>query len=95
LYGSPRAAQEYVPLGVVRGVEQVPLVEIRNPARTEDRFDYLGRGLATTTHTIIHMKNPMTGLAVEQANPGDRILLTTSPPATDWEVHALLRKADG
>lgn len=95
LYDSPRAAQDSVPLGVVRDNGQEPLVEIRHPARPGDRFDYLGRGLASSTHTVIHMKNPMTGLAVAQAHPGDRILLTASPPAAGWEIHALLRKTTG
>jgi U32 family peptidase len=92
LYESPRAFQAHVPLGVVRGEGREPLVEIRNTTRTGDRFTYLGQGLATTAHTIAHMKNPTTGLAVEQANPGDRILLAASPPAAGWEINSLLRK---
>jgi U32 family peptidase len=95
LYDAPRATQEHILMGVVKRGGAMPLVEIRNTTRVGERFTYLDRGLQALSYTIAEMKNPMTGVPLEQANPGDRILLTSSPPAADWEGDALLRKTAG
>jgi U32 family peptidase len=92
LYDAPRASQEHILLGVVKSGGSMPLVEIRNTTRAGERFAYLDRGLQARSYMIAEMKNPITGLPLEQANPGDRILLTSLPPAAGWEDNALLRK---
>jgi U32 family peptidase len=92
LYDTPRASQDQILMGVMKERGTLPLVEIRNTTRRGEEFAYLDRGLATSRHTIVQMKNPTTGENLEQANPGDRILLTASPPAAGWEINGLFRK---
>jgi U32 family peptidase len=94
LYETPRACQDHIMMGVVKRGGSMPLVEIRNTTRIGEKFAYLAKELRTASWTIVEMKNPTTGLPLEQANPGDRILLTSSPPAAGWEENGLLRKTD-
>lgn len=92
LYESPRVAPAFAPIGIVRDARTQPLIEARNPINIGESFEYVGRNLSNTPYVITKMLNEKAGGPVERANPGDLVVLETSPPATGWEEHALLRR---
>lgn len=92
LYDGARVNQHYAPVGIVRQGGAHPLVEARNPFRKGDCFEYLGRGLANVTYKVKSICDPG-GNELPQANPNSLVALETSPPARDWTMHALLRRA--
>ncbi len=101
LYDSPRAVHEYEPAGVVKhsGFEPDLEIEVRNTLLKGTRVEYLGKGLDVFPVEIKEMINKE-GKALEQANPGDRVVIKTFPsetscPESGWEENALLRKKSG
>jgi putative protease len=90
LYDTIRINQQYSPVGIVR--KQTPLlIEARNVLKKGDQIEYLGRDLAPGTCTAVAMTTE-DGTPKERANPGDRIILTTSPALEAPEINAVLRK---
>ena len=101
LYDSPRAAHEYEPAGVVKcsGFGPDLEIEVRNTLLKGTRVEYLGKGLEVFPFEIQEMINKE-GKALEQANPGDRVVIKTFPlktpcPQSGWEENGLLRKKTG
>jgi putative protease len=90
LYDTIRINQQYSPVGIVR--KHTPLlIEARNVLETGDQIEYLGRELAPVICTAVAMTTEE-GLPKERANPGDKIILTTSPSLECPEINAILRK---
>ena len=87
---SIRINQQYSPVGVVRSSTPL-LIEARNVLTTGDRIEYLGRKLEPIHCTAVAMQT-VNGEPKERANPGDEIILTTSPPLEAPEINAVLRK---
>ncbi|MCI5143617.1 MAG: hypothetical protein D3909_18210 [Candidatus Electrothrix sp. ATG1] len=90
LYDTIRINQQYSPVGVVRSSTPL-LIEARNVLTTGDRIEYLGRKLEPIHCTAVAMQT-VNGEPKERANPGDQIILTTSPPLEAPEINAVLRK---
>ncbi|MCI5157379.1 MAG: U32 family peptidase [Candidatus Electrothrix sp. AUS1_2] len=93
LYDTIRINQQYSPVGIVRRSTPL-LVEARNVLTTGDRIEYLGREPEPILCTAVAMQTEV-GEPKERANPGDRIILTTSPALKNPELNALLRKNFG
>lgn len=91
LYEGPRIIHDYAPAGIVRQGGEHPLLESRNPFRVGDRLEYLGPGLANSSHQVVAISQE-NGTPVEQANPNNLVILTLSPPAADCESNGLFRK---
>jgi putative protease len=90
LYDTIRINQQYSPVGIVR--KHTPLlIEVRNVLKKGDQIEYLGRSLTPSICTAVAMTTE-DGIPKERANPGDRIILTTSPALESPEVNAVLRK---
>ncbi|WP_446011729.1 U32 family peptidase [Candidatus Electrothrix sp.] len=90
LYDTIRTNQQYSPVGIVR--KHTPLlIEVRNVLQQGDLIEYLGRDLAPSICTAVAMTTE-NGIPKERANPGDRIILTTSPALENPEINAVLRK---
>lgn len=92
LYDTIRIHQLYSPVGIVRRTAPL-LIEARNVLTKGDQIEYLGR----EPHPILCTAVAMTtqdGEPRERANPGDKIILTTSPVLETPEVHAILRKKE-
>ncbi|MCI5120067.1 MAG: U32 family peptidase [Candidatus Electrothrix sp. AUS4] len=93
LYDTIRINQQYSPVGIVR--KSMPLlIEARNVLSTGDQIEYLGRELEPITCTAVSMQT-VDGKPKERANPGDRIILTTSPALERPATNAILRKNFG
>ena len=90
LYDTIRINQQYSPVGIVRKHTPV-LIEARNVLNKGDQIEYLGRELAPIIYTVVAMTTE-DGTPKERANPGDKIILTTSPALERPEVNAVLRK---
>ncbi|RWX42872.1 Peptidase family U32 C-terminal domain-containing protein [Candidatus Electrothrix marina] len=90
LYDTIRINQQYSPVGIVRASTPL-LIEARNVLTTGDRIEYLGRDLQPITCTAVAMKTA-DGEPKERANPGDKIILTTSPALENPEINTVLRK---
>jgi putative protease len=90
LYDTIRINQQYSPVGIVRASTPL-LIEARNVLTTGDRIEYLGRELEPITCTAVAMKTA-DGEPKERANPGDKIILTTSPALENPEINTVLRK---
>ncbi len=90
LYDTIRINQQYSPVGIVRASTPL-LIEARNVLTRGDRIEYLGRELKPITCTVVAM-TAVDGEPKERANPGNRIILTTSPALETPERNAVLRK---
>ncbi|MCI5210528.1 MAG: peptidase U32, partial [Candidatus Electrothrix sp. ATG2] len=90
LYDTIRTNQQYSPVGIVRASTPL-LVEARNVLTIGDRIEYLDRKLEPIHCTAIAMKTA-DGTPKERANPGNKIILTTSPTLEAPEINAILRK---
>ncbi|MCI5132004.1 MAG: peptidase U32 [Candidatus Electrothrix sp. EH2] len=90
LYDTIRIHQLYSPVGIVRRSTPL-LIEARNVLTKGDQIEYLGRELDPMFCTVAAMKT-QDGEPRERANPGDKMILTTSPALENPEVHAILRK---
>ncbi|MCI5124133.1 MAG: U32 family peptidase [Candidatus Electrothrix sp. AR5] len=90
LYDTIRINQQYSPVGIVRASTPL-LIEARNVLTIGDRIEYLGRELEPITCTAVAMTT-VDGEPKERANPGNRIILTTSPALETPEINAVLRK---
>jgi len=99
IYDSPRLPQRYIPAGIVRNISpardsgNLPTVEIefRNPVNRGEVVEFLSTGLDSFSFTVQELRNPE-GAAVERANPGDRLQVTTIPPNCNWQINGLVRK---
>ncbi len=92
-YTGARVDQTYVPAGLVVQAGARPLVEARNRIRPGETFEYMAPRLVNTTFKVLSVDTP-TGKTLEQANPGNEVILTTSPEIT-WEVNGLIRRVQG
>lgn len=90
LYDTIRINQQYSPVGIVRTHAPL-LIEARNVLIQGDQIEYLGRELAPVICTAVAMTTE-DGIPKERANPGDKIILTTSPALKRPEINAVLRK---
>ncbi|CAK8717871.1 Peptidase U32 [Candidatus Electrothrix aarhusensis] len=90
LYDTIRINQRYSPVGIVRASTPL-LIEARNVLTRGDSIEYLGRELKPITCTVVTMTT-VDGEPKERANPGNRIILTTSPALEAPEINAVLRK---
>ncbi len=90
LYDTIRINQQYSPVGIVRASTPL-LIEVRNVLTRGDRIEYLGRKLKPISCTVVAMTT-MDGEPKERANPGNRMILTTSPALETPEINAVLRK---
>ncbi|MDU9051163.1 MAG: U32 family peptidase [Candidatus Electrothrix sp. Rat3] len=90
LYDTIRINQQYSPVGIVRASTPL-LIEVRNVLTRGDSIEYLGRELEPITCTVVAMTT-VDGEPKERANPGNRIILTTSPILEVPEMNAVLRK---
>ena len=91
LYETSRATQSAEPVAVVcRGGDR-PLVEVRNALETGDVISYMGQGVDLLSVTVITMQTEK-GAFVKRANPGNRVVLATSPPLIGAEEMAILRR---
>ncbi|MCK5339636.1 MAG: U32 family peptidase [Desulfobulbaceae bacterium] len=90
LYESPRIVQNTIPIGIVRQIDPEPLIDVRNPITPGTHFEYLHQGLETTAYTIdaIHDQD---GTPLDRANPGNLVMLKTTPPVHNWKTNSLLR----
>ena len=91
LYDTIRINQPYSPVGIV--CESRPLlIEARNVLTKGDQIEYLScRTLEPIICTVVAMTTA-DGKPKERANPGNRVLLTTSPALENPEINAVLRK---
>lgn len=80
LYQGPRISHDWAPAGIVRQAGEHPLIESRSPFRVGEWLEYLGPGLCNSAHQVTAI-NREDGGPVEQANPGNRVVLDLSPPA--------------
>jgi len=98
LYDRSRIAQEYVPVGIVRGFgngeknDNWLEVEVRNPLRRGETVEYLCRDINVVSLKVLELLD-RDEISLEQANPGN-IVKIKYDSAVDavWEVNGLLRK---
>ena len=90
LYDTIRIHQQYSPVGIIRNSTPL-LIEARNVLIQGDQIEYLGRALEPILCTVVAMTAP-DGEPKDRANPGDKIILTTSPALEKPEINAVLRK---
>ncbi len=90
LYDTIRINQQYSPVGIVRAKTPL-LIEARNVLEIGDQIEYLGRDLTPSIYTVVAMTTE-DGIPKERANPGNKIILTTSPALECPEINAVLRK---
>jgi putative protease len=90
LYDTIRTIQPYSPVGIVRASTPL-LIEVRNVLTIGDSIEYLGREPEPIICTAVAMQTE-DGEPRERANPGNRIILTTSPALEAPEINAVLRK---
>jgi len=99
LYDRPRTEQDYVPVGVVRGVagtgqsERWLEVDVRNPIRKGETIEYLCRKDINTVSFTVAQLLDQDGIPLEQANPGNVVRVHYGAGVeAQWEVNGLLRK---
>ncbi len=91
LYDGPKLLHDYAPVGIVRAQGPRPVIECRNQFQVGDLLEYLGPGLANSTHRVdaITAEN---GSRLEKANPNSRLTLTLAPPPENCAPNGLFRK---
>lgn len=89
-YTGARVDQTYVPAGVVLKPGGRPLVEARNRIRPGDRLEYMDQGLQNISFEVLTLES-QGGKILEQANPGNKVYLTTIPEIS-WQSHGLIRR---
>ena len=92
-YTGARVDQTYVPAGLVVRAGSRPIIEARNRIRPGETFEYMDHGLENISFEVLSVESP-SGKILEQANPGNEVILTTSPEL-NWEPHALIRRVQG
>ncbi len=90
LYDTMRTDQGHVPAGIVCAVDPL-VIDVRNPIECADTLEYLCREIEPRICTVISMETE-DHRPVERANPGNRVVLQTSPPLADVKIHSLFRK---
>ncbi len=91
LYNGPKISYDYAPIGIVHRGGEAPLIETRNPIEPGEQIEYLGPGLENSTYEINAIIDP-NGRPLARANPNSLVTLVTTPAATGWQQHALVRK---
>ncbi|MDX1775313.1 MAG: U32 family peptidase [Desulfobulbales bacterium] len=98
LYDRPRTDQEYVPVGVVldfggtKKEKKWLEVDVRNPVRTGETVEYLGKGIDVVPVTIKELLD-MDGIPVNRANPGSTVrIIYDADVDPGWLINGLLRK---
>jgi len=91
LYDKTHIDPTHHPVGIIIEGGGDPLIDIRNPLEPGQTLEYLGKGLNSSFHKVIKIKNE-DGDYLEKANPGNKIRITTNPQPEEWEPGGLLRK---
>ena len=91
IYSSSRAEQLYEPVAVIRMAGDVPLVEIRNTVVTGESIEYMLQRGGLVQAAILAMHDEE-GKALDKANPGNMVLLTTEPKLPGALVNTILRR---
>lgn len=81
----------HVPVGIIREVGEVPLIEVRNAIDPGDTLEYLDQGLRNIEVQVTGMKS-CAGVPILRANPNSMIHLHTSPALANVTTLSLLRK---
>lgn len=82
LYGHTRLDQEWEPVAVVRRIDELPFVELRNPLLLGDEIEYMADENRNIRVKIVAMISEKDG-EIERGNPGNRLHLVTEPPLSD------------
>ncbi len=90
LYEGPKVEQIYVPALLVGKKEDGIFFEVRHKIEPGDNLQYMARGLENKDFAIKTIRD-LSGRELEQARPGDRVLLETEPVIA-WEEYGLVRK---
>ncbi len=91
IYSTTRVAMEVEPVAVIRKEGEIPLVEARNVLETGDAIEYMLPG-ATCVQLVVEKMETEKGEEVTRANPGNRVLLHTTPPLAMGKVNGILRR---
>lgn len=91
LYDGPKISYDYAPVGIVHRGGEEPLIETRNPIEPGEQIEYLGPGLENRTYEINAIIDS-NGRPLARANPNALVTLVTTPAATGWQQHTLVRK---
>ena len=91
LYQSSRATQGCEPVAVILQSGKVPLVEVRNQVAVGEEVEYMGRGIAVQSLTLVGLRDEE-GNSLEKAHPGNRVYFSTVPEIEEGEAHAILRR---
>jgi putative protease len=91
LYQSSRAIQDCEPVAVILHSGKLPLVEVRNQVAVGEEIEYMGRGIAVQSLTLVGMRDEE-GNPLEKANPGNRVYFSTDPEIEKGEPHTILRR---
>ena len=91
LYETSRAEQLIEPVAVIRSAATPLLVEIRNRVSVGEKLEYMGKGIELQAVTIARMTSAK-GELLEWANPGNQVLLETTPALKEGEIHGILRR---
>lgn len=81
----------HAPVGIIREVGAIPLIEVRNAIDPGDTLEYLDQGLGNIEVQVTGMTNSA-GAPILRANPNSMILLHTSPALANVTLLSLLRK---
>jgi len=90
-YRTSRIEQSYEPVAVIRRSGDPPLVEIRNTMKPGTEVEYMCRSIDIIRTSVTEMRDEE-GRVLQQANPGNRVLLVCDPPLTQTESLAILRR---
>lgn len=91
LYQTSRAEQRVEPVAVIRNVEAIPLVEIRNRVGVGEYIEYMEKGLELQGVNITALETEK-GDRIIAANPGNIVYMETSPPLRSPVVNAIMRR---
>lgn len=91
IYSSSRAEQAYEPVAVIRQAGCRPLVEVRNPVSIGEEIEYMLQGLDVVPVKIASMHDEE-GRSIDKANPGNMIVLSTTPDLSSTVVNDILRR---
>jgi putative protease len=91
LYESSRAQQMVEPVAVIKAVGDRMLVEIRNRVDLGAEIEYMGPGLTNQSVCIVSMTTEQ-GVAITAANPGNTVVMATTPALVAPAVHGIMRR---
>lgn len=89
-YAGARVDQTYVPAAIVLQTGSRPIFEARNRIRPGDILEYMDRGLKNISFEVLSIET-VSGKLLDQANPGNEVLLQTRPEIA-WQPYGLIRR---